>query len=66
MKRVVYRNSEGLHYIIGLIDAPPSEVLHLGSGEEINLIKVTPRYVLYIEPLALKMGTLNEFNPEQK
>ena len=69
-KRIVVREPSGLWRIIGWLDEtdgtmPPDVIVREGFPP-LDLIQVKPRYVLYIEPMALAMGRLGDFHPEQR
>lgn len=73
-RRIVLRDEEGLHIIIGLTSVQPPDVLSLNvpGATPINLVACKPRFWLYtpmMKPNTLNhdsMGAPKTFNPEQR
>lgn len=66
VKRVVVREPSGLWRILGLVEGQPPDVIAQEGLPYLDLVRVRPRYVLYREPMALQLGKLGEFAPEQR
>ena len=66
MKRVVVMEPSGLWRIIGCVEGQPPEVIAQEGFPPVDLIRVRARYALYREPMALMLGHLGDFHPEQR
>ena len=56
----------GLWRILGVCEGLPPEVIEQEGFATLDLIRVRARYALYREPIALNLGKLGEFNPQQR
>ena len=65
MKRVVVMEPSGLWRIIGCVEGQPPQVIAQEGFPVVDLIRVRVRYALYKEPMALNLGQLGEFHPNQ-
>lgn len=64
MKRIVVLEPSGLCRIIGTVEGQPPETIEV--EDVLDLIAVKSRYVLYRKPIALNLGKLGQFHPEQR
>ena len=65
-KRVVVVEPSGLWRIIGCVEGQPPQVIAQEGFPVVDLIRVRPRYALYRMPIALNVGRLGDFHPEQR
>ena len=65
VRRVVVVEPSGLWRIIGCVEGQPPQVIAQEGFPPVDLIRVRARYALYRMPLALAMGRLGEFDPNQ-
>mgnify|MGYP001562055620 CR=1 FL=1 len=64
VKRIVVLEPSGLFRIIGTVEGQPPETVEV--DDILDLIAVKPRYVLYRKSIALNLGQLGQFHPEQR